>query len=342
MQYYNGWENKLAVVATDKWNINDKLTVQIGARAEWQRINGDWYPAQNRAEAGKSWVAGNTSPVKKDWLNMTGTAEAVYKAFPNLGTDSKPMSLGLLADLMYIQQAGRLSMFAGADDPNIETSQIPGGSFGIYFNHPVINMISKVTKISRTKFKNNSTFNKKESDGSVTTEKQTISYDVNTLGWTTDILLKPFKGFEMQALLTFQNPKYENYEFDVFGEHFSNSGNIARSVSKTLVELSPSYSWGKYKLWASARYFSKEFANYPNTLIFAGRWETFAGINFKYDKNIDFSLSVVNLLNQSGAQGSISGTNTTTLEQARALYGQPLAGTYIRPLTVEFKTRIKF
>ncbi|WP_394674988.1 hypothetical protein [uncultured Chryseobacterium sp.] len=342
MQYYNGWENKLALVATDKWSISDRLTVQIGARAEWQRINGDWYPAQNRAEAGKSWVAGSTSPVKKDWLNMTGTAEAVYKAFPNLGTDHNPMSLGFLADLMYIQQAGKLSMYAGADDPNIETSQIPGGSFGIYFNHPMINIISKVTKISRTKFKNNSTFNKKESDGSVTTEKQTISYDVNTLGWTTDILLKPFKGFEMQALLTFQNPKYENYEFDVFGEHFSNSGNIARSVSKTLVELSPSYTWGRYKLWGSARYFSKEFANYPNTLIFAGRWETFAGINFKYDKNIDFSVSVVNLLNQSGAQGSISGTNTTTMEQARALYDQPLAGTYIRPLTVELKTRIKF
>lgn len=95
-------------------------------------------------------------------------------------------------------------------------------------------------------------------------------------------------------------------------------------------------------MWASARYFSKEFANYPNTLVFAGRWETFAGINYKYDKNIDFSLSAVNLLNQSGAQGSISGTNTTTAEQAVALYDKPLAGTYIRPFTIEFKTRIQF
>ncbi|MVZ64123.1 hypothetical protein [Sphingobacterium humi] len=342
MQYYNGRENKLAVVATEKWDVNSKLSISLGARAEWQRIDGDWYPGSSRQANGENWVAGHTSNIKKDWLNLTGTAEAVYKAFPQLGTPEKPMSLGFLADLMYIQQAGKLSMYAGADDPNMEKSEIPGGSFGIYFNHPVINIISKVTKIKRTKFKNNSTFNKREADGSITTEKQTIGYDVNTIGWTTDVLLKLFKGFELQALLTLQNPKYENYEFDVFGEHFSNSGNIARSVSKTLVELNPSYSWKRYKLWASARYFSKEFANYPNTLVFAGRWETFAGFSMKVNKNLDFALNAVNLLNQSGAQGSISGTNTTTAEQAKALFDRPLSGTYIRPFTLELKTRYRF
>lgn len=341
MQYYNGVENKMAFVGTEKWTVNDRLTIDLGARAEWQRIDGDWYSAENRKAAGTKWVSGETTDINKDWINLSGTASAVWKALPNLGSPERPVNLGFLGDVMYIQQAGKLSMYAGADDPSIEKCEIPGFSAGAYFNHPMINIVSKMTKIKRTNFKNNSTFNKVVA-GETITEKQTISYDVNTIGWTTDILFKPFKGFQLHALVTLQNPKYENYEFEVFGEHFSNNGNVARSVSKTLVEIDPSYSWGKFRLWASARYFSKEHANYPNTLVFAERWETFAGLNFKYDKNIDFSISAINLLNQSGAQGSISGTNTTTAEQATALYDKPLAGTYIRPFTIEFKTKIKF
>jgi hypothetical protein len=200
-----------------------------------------------------------------------------------------------------------------------------------------------MTKIKRTNFKNNSTFNKEVSPGVIETDKQTNGYDVNTIGWTSDILLTPFKGFKLHLLLTLQNPKYENYSFSTkWGDHYDFSGNVARSVSKTLIEIDPSYSWGKFNIWASARYFSKEHANYPNTLVFAERWETFAGLTYKYDKNVDFAISAVNLLNQSGAQGSISGTNTTTADQAVALYDKPLCGTYIRPFTLEFKTKIRF
>lgn len=330
MQYYDGVDNKMALVATEKWTPNEKLTINAGTRLEWQRIDGNWYPGENRKEAGTNWLSGKTQEVKKDWFNVTATVSATYKAFQNAG---------FLADVMYIQQAGKLSMYAGADDPNIEKSEIPGFSLGAYFNHPMISVVSKVTKIKRTNFKNNSTFNN-ATTGEVT--KKTISYDVNTVGWTTDLMFTPFKGFNLHMLLTLQNPKYENYDFEVFGEKVSNSGNVARSVSKTLIEIDPSYTWNKWKIWASARYFSKEYANYPNTLIFASRWETFAGMNYKYDKNVDFGISVVNLLNQSGAQGSISGTNTTTAEQAKALYDKPLTGTYIRPFTIEFKTKIRF
>lgn len=331
MQYYDGIDNKMALVASDKWDINNKISVNAGTRIEWQHIDGNWYDADDRAAGGTNWVSGKTSDVKKDWWNFSFTANATYKAFENFG---------FLADAYYIQQAGKLSSYAGADDPNIEKCEIPGFSAGIYFNHPLISLVSKFTTIKRTNFKNNSTFNNPET-GAV--DKKTISYDVSTMGWTTDVLFTPFKGFNLHFLLTLQNPKYKNYSFTTsWGQEVNNNNNVARSVSKTIIEIDPSYSFGKFRIWASARYFSKEYANYPNTLVFAGRWETFAGLNYKYDKNIDFSINVVNLLNQSGAQGSISGTNTTTAEQAKALYDQPLSGTYIRPFTIEFKTNIKF
>lgn len=356
LQYYNGVDNKMALVATEKWKPNRKLDIDLGTRLEWQRIDGDWYSAENRSNApNATWISGSTTNVKKDWFNVNFTVNSTYKAFKNAG---------FIAEVMYIQQAGKLSAYAGADDPNIEKCEIPGYALGVYYNHPKFSIVSKATKISRTNFKNNSTFNAKWKDEKYpgeefsATTKQTSSYDVNTIGWTTDVLLKPFKGFDLHLLLTLQNPKYDNYAMTInyeaksagggmstYQESVDNSGNVARSVSKTIIEIDPSYTFGqnnKFRIWASARYFSKEYANYPNTLIFAGRWETFAGLSFKYDKNVDFSISAVNLLNQSGAQGSISGTNTTTTEQAKELYNQPLCGTYIRPFTIEFKTRVKF
>lgn len=352
MQYYNGSDNKMALVATEKWTPNNKLSLDFGTRLEWQNVDGDWYTAADRKAAGTNWVSGNTTKVQKDWWNVSATASGMYKL---------TSTFGLLADAYYIQQAGKLSAYAGADDPNIAKCEIPGYSAGVYFNHPMVSLVSKFTKIKRTNFKNNSTFNATWTDPNYpgekfsATTKQTSSYDVNTMGWTTDVLFTPFKGFNLHVLLTLQNPKYENYAMTIdyeakaanggtshYSETVDNSGNIARSVSKTLIEIDPSYSWSKFRIWASARYFSKEYANYPNTLIFASRWETFAGFNYKYDKNVDFSISAVNLLNQSGAQGSISGTNTTTAEQATALYDKPLTGTYIRPFTLEFKTRIRF
>lgn len=355
MQYYNGIDNKMAIVGTEKWTPSDKFILDMGTRLEWQRIDGDWYTAEDRKASGTNWLSGKTTDVKKDWYNISATASATYKAFRNLG---------FLADVYYIQQAGKLSAYAGADDPSIEKCEIPGFSAGVYFNHSMISLVSKVTKIKRTNFKNNSTFNATWTDSKFpgetfsATTKQTSSYDVSTVGWTTDVLFTPFKGFNLHLLLTLQNPKYENYAMTInyeaesqtghtstYSETVDNSGNVARSESKTLIEIDPSYTWGaggKYRLWASARYFSKEYANYPNTLIFAGRWETFAGFNYKYDKNVDFSINAVNVLRQSGAQGSISGTNTTTAEGAKLLYDKPLVGTYIRPFTIEFKTRIRF
>jgi len=331
MQYYNGNENKLALVATDNWNITDKINVDAGMRLEQHNMQGDWYPGAMRSnpEYESDWVSGPKAKVKDNWFNTSFTANVTWKAFQNFG---------FLADAYYLQQSGKLSLYSGADDPNIDTSEIPGFALGVYYNHPKVSLVSKATSIKRTNFKNNSTFN--SSTGEV--QKQTISYGVKTIGWTTDILLTPAKGFNLHLLLTLQNPEYQNYEFDVFGTHYSNSGNVARSVSKTIAEIDPSYSFGKFRLWASARYFSKEYANYPNTLIFKERWETFAGLDFKYDKNVSFSLSAVNLLQEKGAQGSISGTNTTTPEQALKLYDKPLVGTYIRPFTVEFKTKIRF
>lgn len=327
-QYYDGAESKTAVYFTDNWNISRIFNLEFGARLEWQNINGHWSSQEKRdASPNKTWVSGEVDNVKKDWLNKNISATFTYKANEKWG---------ITADAHYFEVAGNLSAYAGADDPQIKTSKVPYFSGGVYYNSNFISLVSKVSHIQRTNNILNGQFNNEAGQSM----KKTISYDVKTLGWTTDVILKPFKGFDLHLLLTIQDPQYDKFKFDVYGEEYDFGGLTVRSVSKTLIEIDPSYTWSKFKVWMSARYFSKEYANFPNTLTFASRWETFAGFDYRYNKNINFSINAVNLLNQSGAQGNIAGSNT--ILDGSSYYDKPLTGTYIRPFTIEFKTNIRF
>lgn len=159
--------------------------------------------------------------------------------------------------------------------------------------------------------------------------------------------MNPFKNFNLHLLFTLQSPQYKNYSGTVDfnnGESvdYSFNDNTVTGVSKVLIEIDPSYQWKNVRIWGSARYFSKEYANLTNSLYFKGRWETFAGINYKPNKRLEFSVTAVNLLNQRGAKGTISGADLFTEEDARNMEGRILSGTYLRPFTLEFGVKCQF
>jgi len=96
------------------------------------------------------------------------------------------------------------------------------------------------------------------------------------------------------------------------------------------------------KIWTSFRYFSKTYANINDAYYFNGRWETFGGLNWQVNKKLSLGCSVVNFLNQTGAKGSIAGAELVTKEEAGKYANTVMAGSYIRPFTVEFSAQIKF
>ncbi len=329
MQYYDGHETKVALYFSDNWDISRKLNLEYGFRLENHYFCGDWYSSAQRSEApSRTWVSGNTDKISRNFFNKDIYAILTYKI---------ARTWGVMAEGSYFEKGGNLSAYSGADDPQLKQSHTPYIAGGVYFNHPLVSLISKVSKIEMSNIGVNGTFNNEETGESM---KQSFNYDVKTLGWTTDAIIKPFKGFNLHLLLTIQNPQYKKFEFEVYGKKYDYAGKTLRSISKTLIEIDPSYTWSKFKAWASARYFSKEAANYPNTIYFASRWETFAGFDYKYNKSVNFSINVVNLLNQTGAQGTVSGGNT--IMDGSKYYDKVLSGTYIRPFTVEFKTSVKF
>lgn len=68
----------------------------------------------------------------------------------------------------------------------------------------------------------------------------------------------------------------------------------------------------------------------------------FGGINWNVNKHLSLSGTVINFLNQTGAKGSISGAELVDKENAAAYNGAWMAGSYIRPFTVEFAAKITF
>lgn len=316
-EYYKGHENKIALYFTHDWDVTDQLNLYYGARLEYQALRGDNAAVKN-AEGNyvgrfADYYLGATAadgtkiaptPMSYDWLNYALTAAATYKLTGQFG---------LTGDFTYITQHPKIENFAPATLPNTDKISVPLGRAGIYYNNEWLSLTSLFSYISKTN--NNSTLNLQHKTAAGQTEIMAapLTYDIKTLGWTTDVVTHPFKGFDFHFLFTYQKPTYKKYETSVtFSDGYvgqiNATGNIVAEIPQVIVEIDPSYMITKdLKIWTSFRYFSKTYANINDAYYFNGRWETFGGLNWQVNKKLALGCTVVNFLNQTGAKGSIAG-----------------------------------
>jgi hypothetical protein len=170
------------------------------------------------------------------------------------------------------------------------------------------------------------------------------TYSMEALGWTTDILLEPFKGFSFHGLFTIRDPRYSNFKFEpFFSDGYTSSYDFSNkhivSTSNIEVELEPAYEINQWRFWLSARFYSRQYINITNLLFFNARWETFGGIDYKLSKHVSFNINIVNFLNQKGAKAGIQAASLAT---DGSLFSNYLtSGTYIRPFTFEIGAKIR-
>ena len=351
-EYYKGHENKLALYFTHDWDVTENFNLYYGARLEYQALRGENAAVRNANGdyVGRfaNYYLGATAPdgtliaptaMSYDWLNYALTAAATYKL---------TKQFGFTGDFTYITQHPKIENFAPATLPNTDKISVPLGRAGIYYNNEWLSLTSLFSYISKTN--NNSTFNlqHKTEGGQTEIMAAPLTYDIKTLGWTTDVVARPFKGFDLHFLFTYQKPTYKKYETSVtFSDGYVGSinatGNIVAEIPEVIVEIDPSYMITKdLKIWTSFRYFSKTYANINDAYYFNGRWETFGGLNWQVKKRLALGCTVVNFLNQTGAKGSIAGAELIEKEDAGQYAGHVMAGSYIRPFTVEFSASLKF
>ena len=345
-EYYDGNENRIALYASDDWNVTDRLWLSLGVRLEWMHQKGK--AAIAFTDDGQLIEPANirtyqysvpSGKVNKfgtyDWFNPSYTLNARYSIVDGFG---------LVGEYVGVWQRPNLQDFAGPFMPKMDAINVNMARAGIYWNNPWIELTSQFTYISQTNFKYRDQFT--NPNDAAETVILPIVYDVATMGWTTDMVLTPFKGFSFHGLFTYQNPKYKNFTFqpvfsDGAGEFYDFNDKTVIGMSKVIVELDPSYEFDRWRFWLSLRYQSKQYINRTNSLYFKGRWETFGGVDFALNKSVKFSLNVINILNQKGASGSIAAADLLT-DVAAYNHGYLMSGQYIRPFTVELMTSINF
>lgn len=348
-EYTKGYENKLAIYATDSWQVTSKFNLYFGGRLEYYRMSADQIPYGRYS----GFHIGDTH----DYTNSDGTTATVKIEPRNVlknklnyaatvqGTYNFNSHFGLTADASIATRFPRINEYAGTGptEDQYKRVTIPLIRGGLTYRNNWIDLTSMVTYISKS---NNIDQQNVTRPGTTQSKTTLLIYGIKTIGWTTSAEIHPVKGLNVHALLTLQKPTYNNYfiksPFDGIADLNAN-GNIVKEIPQILIELDPSYQLNDHlRFWLSFRYFGKTYANLTNALFFNGRWETFGGINWNVNKHLDLGCTVVNFLNQKGASGTINGAELLSKEDSGKYKNYYMSGSYLRPFTVEFSATLRF
>lgn len=337
-EYDKGFENKLAAYVNDTWRVSRNFRMGYGARVELFNLGvdyigdkrfGDFHIGANYTDA-----EGNKKTVGITHHTNTGLNYAVSVS----PTYNITHNFGLTGEINFLRQYRHLEAYSGTSLPYYNNRPFILGRAGIFFNSSFVNLVSAFTYARRTNdYSRLTVMSENPNEDPVMVG---ASSGIETMGWTTDAMFTPFKGFTFHAMVTLQSPKYTGYKFEAFNKTYDFSGKTVTKQSKLIVELDPNYTYDRFNIWASFRYYGKQYANVGNSVYFNGRWETFAGASYKASKMLTFNVNVVNFLNQRGAQGTIPGSELITDGSQYA--GTIMAGNYIRPFTVEFGAKLNF
>lgn len=337
-EYDKGFENKLAAYVNDTWRVSRNFRMGYGARVELFNLGVDYISDKRFSDfhigANYTDAEGNKKTVGVSHHTHTGLNYAVSVS----PTYNITHNFGLTGEINFLRQYRHLEAYSGTSLPYYNNRPFILGRAGIFFNSSFVNLVSAFTYARRTNdYSRLTVMSENPNEDPVMVG---ASSGIETMGWTTDAMFTPFKGFTFHAMVTLQSPKYTGYKFEAFNKTYDFSGKTVTKQSKLIVELDPNYTYDRFNIWASFRYYGKQYANVGNSVYFNGRWETFAGASYKASKMLTFNVNVVNFLNQRGAQGTIPGSELITDGSQYA--GTIMAGNYIRPFTVEFGAKLNF
>ena len=346
-EYYDGHEHKIFGLVSDEWNVNRRLWLYGGVRLEYLNVRGLAANDMNTGNArhiGFSLADGGVvkNHFSDNHFNYAFIGSVRYALLRGFGLQAEYSSAVTHSQLFHY------GTYHYPTQKGMTTNYFRGG---IFWKNQWIDLTSQITHISMSNSQERPNLShvltKDVGDlkaGMSESFTQNYFYDIATLGWLTDAVITPVKGLSVHLMFTIRDPRYKNYKItptfsDGVTETYDFTDKTITALSKTELEIEPSYRFSKWRVWLSARYFSKQYINKTNSLYFNGRWETFGGVDFQLNKHIDFAASVVNILNQKGASGTIPAADLIT--DASLYKNYVMAGTFIRPFTFEFTTKLK-
>lgn len=347
-EYYDGHEHKLFGLLSDQWTISRRLWLYAGIRAEFINVQG--YAANDIYESNARHVG--FSLVDNGVIKNHFNDSHFNYAFIGSTRFALVPGFGLQAEYSTSTLHAQLFNYGAYNYPSLESMPTSYFRGGIYWKNSWIDLTSQITYITMKNTEERPNLNhvltKDVGDmkaGMSESFIPTCYYDMSTLGWLTDAIITPADGLSIHVMFTIRDPKYKNFKItptfsDGVTEEYDFTDKTITALSKMELEIEPSYRFRDWRVWLSARYFSKQYVNKTNTLYFNGRWETFGGVEYKLSRHLTFAASVVNILNQKGASGKINSADLIT--DPTPYHNYVMAGTFIRPFTFEFTTKVSF
>lgn len=347
-EYYSGYEHKIATYAKDEWKMTKDVDLAAFVRVEYLNIHGE--SANN--------INGDTSNNRYPGFNLTKGKITTFKENYLNGSVGLDLNIHISGGLSFKAQGifnsvhNTIFDYGGFYDPNTNPTDTKFAQGGLAYKNEWINLVSQLVYINQSNYNTRSVFQHALTKevagypaGFIESVTMPLTYNIESLGWTTDAMITPFKGFNLHAQITIRNPKYKDFIFsptfsDNVTEHYDFSGKNVTNLHKVEVSLDPSYTYKEWRIWLSARYISKQYINKTNSLYFKERIETFGGIDYRLNTKCKLSMNVINILNQKGASGKISSADL--VEDVSGYKNYLMSGTFIRPFTIEFGVNIDF
>lgn len=337
--YMDAVRRNLALYAMDTWQVNRDLRLRTGLRLRGVLNNTICAPI----DLSNGWNDRSSG--------MFSLADASAHLVDNrlIGLDyalTEDMSWRLV-DRLFAVAEGFYSItnksttyFKGANAPSVKPIGNAYCRGGLSYDNSWMDVTALVSFITSW---NNAKVMTVSDHATGETIPWTAQYGIRTLGFILDGNVH-FGGFKLHLMGTWQDPRYKDYrnEFN-FGSGvkvLDYSGKLVTGISQFMAEIDPSFSWDRYRIWSSIRYYSRQYASRNNLAWFDGHFETFAGCEARIDAHNRVALNLVNVLGVNGAKGSVDFIDT--LEDGSLLVNRLISGKYIRPFCVELSYTLAF
>lgn len=340
--YIDGSRTHMALFAFESWRPVRRLLLRSGIR-----LKPLYYVANSAARK-----EGESINTRVEGFNLRDDSIAKVNRFTKGGLDfvlSQHVSwtlaegLSIMAEGFYSMTEKTATYYKNPTLPSLKAIGNATARAGITYNGASADATLLFSYI--TSWNNAAPVSVTKQIGGISeTIPWTAEYGIGTPGVTFDGNIRR-GGFSFHARATWQNPQYKSYrnEFvfsDGSTEILDYTGNTVTGISRLMIEADPSFSFSAFRLWASVRYYSRQYVSRTNLAYFDGHFETFAGADWNFLPAHKVSVNFVNVLAQAGAKGSIDIADT--IQDSSALKGLLMAGSYIRPFTVDLSYTWQF
>lgn len=340
--YLDAVFSKINLFVSDEWSPKERLLLRTGIRLT--PLYNDIYSAAR--------LEGETLNTRTDGFNLADASLARLHHFQKGHMDYVLTEhiawrihpqLSAIVEGYYSMTGKAASYYKNASLPSLKSIGNGLARGGFSFESEGLDITGLVYYI--TSWNNASAVSvTKQINGVSETQLYTAQYGIGTWGVSMDGNWRN-GGFNLHVRAAWQDPKYKHYnnEFtfsDGSTARLDYTGNTVTGISKLMLEFDPSYRWGNVRAWASLRYDSRQYVSRTNLAWFSGHFETFAGSDWDITSNHRLSISLVNLMMQIGAKGSIDIADT--IDDPSELISYVMAGSYIRPCTVDLSYTYQF